>query len=92
MKKTITKLLLTGLLCTAAWQINSAKPVQAEELSVAYAQADQVDKSKVTELILPKEGNLVLMMACFRRVPGEEYKRKYIVIFMPVIHCIIIQT
>lgn len=74
MKKTITKLLLTGLLCTAAWQINSAKPVQAEELSVAYAQADQVDKSKVTELILPKEGNLVLMMACFRRVPGEEYK------------------
>ena len=41
MKKTITKLLLTGLLCTAAWQINSAKPVQAEELSVAYAQADQ---------------------------------------------------
>ena len=46
MKKTITKLLLTGLLCTAAWRINSAPPVQAEDLSVAYAQADQVDMSK----------------------------------------------
>ena len=76
MGKLLAKLVLALFLCASVWQISSVVPVQAEELSINYAQADQVDKTKVTELIFPKEGNLFLMLAYIRNVPGEENKQE----------------
>ena len=38
MKKTFTKLLLTGLLCTLVWQINSVEQAQAVVVNSEYMQ------------------------------------------------------
>lgn len=71
MEKLFTKLVLIMFLCASVWQISSVVPVQAEELSINYAQADQVDKTKVTELTLPKEGDISLIIATIRRTQEE---------------------
>lgn len=76
MKHISKTILLTVLLCGIAWQMSSTNQVRAEELAINYAQAEQIDKSKVTELTLPKDGNIDLIIAYFRSVPGEEYKMK----------------